>query len=116
MKSYTDILRSLREDKDLTQLEVAKVIGTSQQYYSKYETGEHEIPTRTLTPLADFYNVSADYILGRTQCMQGIDVLNKKVDANHTVGEVISNILALDKAGRAYVLESIALQKAKAKN
>jgi len=113
MKSYTEILYALRADRDLTQLEVAKVIGTSQQYYSKYETGEHELPTRALAPLADFYGVSVDYILGRTNCLQGVDGLNQKINSQYTVGEVVSDLLALDTAGRTYVLESLSLQKAK---
>lgn len=59
-------LRDLREDKDLTQNELAKIIGMSQTGYSKYETGENDIPTQILIRLADFYHTSTDYILGRT--------------------------------------------------
>ena len=59
-------LRDLREDADLTQTQVAKFLGMSQTGYSKYETGENDIPTRVLIQLADFYQVSVDYILGRT--------------------------------------------------
>lgn len=59
-------IRSLREDKDLNQTEVAKMLNMSQTGYSKYETGENDIPTLVLIKLADFYNVSTDYILNRT--------------------------------------------------
>lgn len=59
-------LRDLREDKDLTQTDVAKKLGMSQTGYSKYETGENDIPTQILIKLADFYDTSVDYILGRT--------------------------------------------------
>lgn len=59
-------LRDLREDKDLNQTQVAKIIGMSQTGYSKYETGENDIPTEILIKLADFYEVSVDYILNRT--------------------------------------------------
>ena len=59
-------LRDLREDKDLSQKEIAKIIGMSQTGYSKYETGENDIPTQILIKLADFYKTSTDYILGRT--------------------------------------------------
>ena len=116
MKASSEIIRGLREDKDLSQIDLGKLLGTTQQQYSCYETGATELPNRVLLILADYYGVSTDYILGRTQCTQGVDALNKKVDTNHTVGELISDVLALDKAGRAYVLESIALQKAKAKS
>ena len=59
-------VRDLREDKDLTQTEIAKIIGMSQTGYSKYETGENDIPTAILIKLAEFYNTSTDYILGVT--------------------------------------------------
>ena len=59
-------LRDLREDKDLSQKQLAEIIGMSQTGYSKYETGENDIPTQTLLKIADFYGTSVDYILGRT--------------------------------------------------
>lgn len=59
-------IRDLREDKDLTQKKIAEYLGMSQTGYSKYETGENDIPTAILIKLADFYGVSVDYLLGRT--------------------------------------------------
>lgn len=59
-------IRDLREDKDLNQTKVAKYLGMSQTGYSKYETGENDIPTGILIKLADFYDVSIDYLLERT--------------------------------------------------
>lgn len=59
-------IRNLREDKGLTQTDIAKYLGMSQTGYSKYETGENDIPTQILIKLADFYNTSVDYLLGRT--------------------------------------------------
>ncbi len=59
-------IRDLREDRDLTQTQVAKMLGMSQTGYSKYETGENDIPTPVLIALADFYQTSVDYLLGRT--------------------------------------------------
>lgn len=59
-------IRDLREDKDLTQLQIAQILGMSQTGYSKYETGENDIPTAILIKMAEFYNVSIDYILGQT--------------------------------------------------
>ncbi|MGN0687941.1 MAG: helix-turn-helix domain-containing protein [Oscillospiraceae bacterium] len=58
--------KQLREDKSLTQAEVAKAIFIAQNTYSYYENGQRDIPTYTLIRLADFYNVSVDYILERT--------------------------------------------------
>lgn len=59
-------IRDLREDRDLTQAEVAKVIKSTQQQYSKIETGKSDISGERLRLLAEFYNVSVDYILGLT--------------------------------------------------
>lgn len=59
-------IRNLREDSDLNQTQVAKVLGMSQTGYSKYETGENDIPTSVLIKLARFYNTSIDYLLGET--------------------------------------------------
>ncbi|MBE6804792.1 MAG: helix-turn-helix transcriptional regulator [Ruminococcaceae bacterium] len=59
-------IRDLREDKDLNQTQVAKILGMSQTGYSKYETGENDLPTAILIKLADFYDVSIDYLLNRT--------------------------------------------------
>lgn len=57
-------IRDLREDRDLSQTEIAKVIKTTQQQYSKIETGKADISGEKLILLAKYYNVSADYILG----------------------------------------------------
>ena len=63
-------IRDLREDADLTQTQLAKQLGMSQTGYSKYETGENDIPTATLIRLARFYNTSVDYLLGETDCKE----------------------------------------------
>ena len=63
MKQYYEIFRDLREDHDLTQGQVAKVLGTTQQAYSRYELGINEMPVRHLRALCQFYQVSADYVL-----------------------------------------------------
>ena len=59
-------IRDLREDRDLTQTQVAKMLSMSQTGYSKYETGENDIPTAILIRLARFYGTSVDYLLGET--------------------------------------------------
>ena len=64
---YCRIIRDLREDADLTQMQVAQVLGTSQTMYARYERGANEMPIRHLLALCELYKVSADYILGRTK-------------------------------------------------
>jgi len=58
-------IREMREDRDLTQTQIAEMLNMSQTGYSKYETGENDIPTRVLIALADYYDTSVDYLLGR---------------------------------------------------
>lgn len=59
-------IKDLREDKDLSQKEIAKILNMSQTGYSKYEVGTNDIPTKILIKLAKFYNTSVDYLLGLT--------------------------------------------------
>lgn len=59
-------LRNLREDKDMTQAELGNFLGMSQTGYSKYETGENDIPTSILIELANYHNTSVDYLLNLT--------------------------------------------------
>lgn len=59
-------IRNLREDKDLYQKDIAKLLEISQQYYSEYELGKRTIPITHLIKLAKFYNVSLDYLVGLT--------------------------------------------------
>jgi transcriptional regulator with XRE-family HTH domain len=116
LKKYTEILRGLREDSDLKQVDIANVLGTTQQHYSKYETGEYELPLRALAALADYYHVSADYIMGRTDCRQGVDGVNRKIGDAYTAGRLVSDVLALSEAGQRAVIEYVGLQKLKEQN
>ena len=63
MISFQQKIRGLREDNDLTQSQIAQVLGTSQTMYARYERGANELPIRHLITLCRFYNVSADYFL-----------------------------------------------------
>ena len=63
---YYPRIRNLREDKDLTQTQMGEILSCSQRVYSNYERGDIDIPTATLIKIADFHNVSVDYLLNRT--------------------------------------------------
>ena len=65
---YYKRVRELREDHDLTQRAVAAELGITQPQYFRYEQGYRDIPTDILIRLADLYETSTDYILGRTDC------------------------------------------------
>lgn len=63
-------IRDLREDADLTQAQVGKAINVPQRTYAYYESGQRMIPPQVLCALADLYQVSVDYLLGRTDKKQ----------------------------------------------
>jgi transcriptional regulator with XRE-family HTH domain len=63
---YVHIIRSLREDNDKTQTQIAEVLGTSQTMYARYERGANELPIHHLLKLSNYYGVSTDYLLGLT--------------------------------------------------
>ena len=58
-------LRDLREDNDITQNQIASILNVKQNTYSQYENGKREVPIDILWKLADYYNVSIDYLVGR---------------------------------------------------
>lgn len=66
MRTFTEKLRGLREDNDLTQQQIANVLGTSQTMYARYERGANAMPIHHLITLCKFYNVSADFLLDTT--------------------------------------------------
>ena len=63
MQTIQEKLRGLREDNDLTQSQVAQILGTSQTMYARYERGANELPIRHLVALCRLYNISADFFL-----------------------------------------------------
>lgn len=67
MDVLTKRLRDIREDKDLTQTEIAKALGMKYQQYQNYESGKREIPLHHLKTLCKFYNITANYFLGFTK-------------------------------------------------
>ena len=71
-------IRELRDERFIPQKEIAAYLGTSQTGYSKYETGENDMPTQILLKLADFYNTSVDYLLGRTKERASVEELCRR--------------------------------------
>ena len=63
-------IRDLREDRDISQKEIAQYLNIKQNTYSRYETGDRAIPLDTMDQLAAFYNTSVDYLMGRTDEMK----------------------------------------------
>lgn len=78
---YIRRIRSLREDADQTQQNIANILGTSQTMYARYERGANELPIRHLIKLCEYYQVSADYILGLTDYPKALRT-KKKINKN----------------------------------
>ena len=64
MREYARIIRDLREDHDLSQAQIAAILGSTKNQVGKYERGEQEMPIKHLITLCEYYHVSADYVLG----------------------------------------------------
>lgn len=97
MKNYNDKLRELREDNDLKQKDIAKILGINQQVYSRYELGIRPLPIELLIKLCKFYNVSSDWVLGLdTQDQKDLDInINHSDILYHTLNQCSDNELEL---------------------
>ena len=111
MNSLPERMRELREDNNLKQSNVAEYLGTTQQYYSNYETGKYELPSRYIKKLADLYGVSADYLLGRTNCPDGVNRFDMKITDEYTADKLLAELASLSPRARESVIEYIKLWK-----
>ena len=82
-------LRLLREKNGKTQEDISKVIGTTQQIYSRYETNKTELPVRHLLNLSSYYNVSTDYLLGRIDYPKIAPEFSNSLIQNVTIGDFV---------------------------
>lgn len=107
-------LRELREDYDLTQKDIANLLEISQQHYSKYETMEYELPLNHLIKLADYYKVSADYLIGSNSQNKSSELDYIYVTKDYSYGRLLSGVMSLDDKSRQAVVEYVELQKLRA--
>lgn len=112
MKTTRELLKELREDNDLTQRTVAQVLGVSQQQYSRYETGSAALPLRHFITLAYYYNISADYLIGRHA---NADKPSETIylTKHCTFEQFSSDVFSLNARSRQAVLDFTKLQKRK---
>ena len=113
MKPLHILLRDLRIDRDVKQQTIAELISTTQQQYSKYEKGVSDLPLRVLPILAEFYDVSADFLIGRKGDYFNIPNLEQRVTKTKTAEDMIADVMSLDSAGREAIVDYIFLQKLK---
>jgi len=113
LKSVIELLRELREDHDYSQSDIAAVLGISQQHYSKYEIGEYELPLRHFITLAEYYGVSADYLIGRCSYDEKQAMETIYVTRDCTCEKLVQDTLSLSEHGRKSVVEYVELQRLK---
>ena len=113
MKSMIELIRDLRIDHDLSQADVAEILGTSQQHYSKYETGTIDLPLRHFTVLLDYYRVSADYLLGRNTSRKecSMDEKSMQLTKDYTGARFLQELSTLDKSSQKAMVEFLEFQK-----
>ena len=87
---YTRRIRDIREDNDLTQQQIAEILGTSQTMYARYERGANELPIRHLIRLAEYYRLSTDYLLGLTN---GKETLSKQKNKDEIRNQSVSPLV-----------------------
>jgi len=94
---FGEFLAKLRKERGYLQKEVAAYLHMSVSAISNYEKGVHTPDLNTLVKLADFYDVSTDYLLQRTQYKASINTLNKRLSAEYTLSDLMNTTLELDR-------------------
>lgn len=100
-------LSALREEKGLTQKKLAKLLNMSNGTISNYENNVHFPDPNTLCRLADFYNVTTDYLLGRTNYRYPPEILREYVTTDYTVQNIVNTLLTLDSLNQNAVIKYI---------
>ena len=100
-------LRLLREKNGKTQEDISKVIGTTQQIYSRYETNKTELPVRHLLNLSSYYNVSTDYLLGRIDYPKIAPEFSNSLIQNVTIGDFVCSIDSLNRKSNRLLVDYV---------
>lgn len=107
MEMVSERLRDLREERHMTQAEVGAIIGITQQIYSSYELGKFELPLRHLITLANFFEVSTDYILGRTSLQRIPPELSRSFIQHVTIGDFVCRITSFNSKSKSQLVEYV---------
>lgn len=102
---FGELLAMLRKERGILQKELATYLNVTVATISNYEKGVHAPDYETLVKLADFFDVSTDYLLQRTEYKSSISTLNQKLIVNYTVSELVNAILQLDQSSMAALLD-----------
>lgn len=100
-------LRALRENREKNQTDIANMLGITQQIYSRYERDQTDLPLRHIIKLADYYQVSVDYILGRSAHPKESPEMNQPFFKNVTYGEVNERISSFQPSTKKLLIHYI---------
>ena len=106
---FGEILAELRQDKGLLQKDIAALINVSVSTISNYETGAHFPDINTVIVLADYFNISIDYLLGRTVFRMKFSDLNKSLNDNMDVAKLMNKVLSYDEKNIGSLLDFMSL-------
>ena len=106
---FGDIISELRAEKGIYQKELADYLKVSIGTVSNYEQGIHNPDFKTLCSIADFYEVSLDYLLGRTNIRARVDALDQQLTDSYTVADLLNTTLQLDSKSTHSLVEYIDL-------
>ena len=107
MALFGELLAELRQDKKLTQKELAQVIYVTPGTISNYENNAHFPDVEKLVELADFFGVTTDYLLGRSTFNLSLDIFNEYIGTDKTIGEIIEDIRSLSLHRKQTLLQII---------
>lgn len=102
---FGKLLAKLRKERGILQKEVATYLNVTVATVSNYEKCVHLPDLHTLSMLADFFDVSTDYLLQRTDCEAGIDTLNHPLSSDYTVGDLMNTLIELDPQSTQLLLD-----------
>lgn len=94
MLSFADTLKSIRKEKNVTQEELAKVLNMKRTSISGYETGRKEPDFKTLSEIADYFNVSTDYLLGRSAVRYSMEELNDSLQKDNELASFVHELVS----------------------
>ena len=97
-------IKELRIEKGMSQKKLARILHVSNGTLSSYENNRYEPPLHLLCEIADLFEVSTDYLLGRTRFHHSLHILNDKINDNYTVGHLMNKIISLDVQNQEEVL------------
>lgn len=100
MPEFGEILAELRQDKGMTQADLAIKLNVAKSSISNYETGQRRAHTELICKVADIFEVSTDYLLGRSEFHETLSLLERKYSDEITIGDVLEQILTLDSERR----------------